>query len=618
MLKRVPRKGNPYYPLPPDYPELTGIGQRDARVSAVAFHETPDDLVRAWAFFRSHYLFGDRDWYKHGVVPSPPAHYQIVHDLGRFPYNVWAAPRSYAKSTILAGEIPLMFLLSKPHFETVLVFPTLRRVVQRFDLFMQQIENNQKIVDDFGKLKPKKGSGQWNHSAIKLPNGSAVYGIPVEGKMLGERPHLLLFDDVEYDDSLVANPAAQAGATERFEKLMTVVAIPMMEADTCIGVIGTTHNRKFYIYHMLSTKDPSYRSYNKRLLTIEKPGKPGELEWPEKFTWEFLNERRAIMKDDAFFASYYNRPPEGGARVLQIHPELCQYEVPEGHPDQPFVADNKLISYQKIGTEDDGRPKFRKLERPFKDAVRSMYRILTVDYAPTTSFHSDFSCALVMGFENSPDYKDTLWVLDIFLGKVRDEILVQRAWDLADKWKVKCMAVESIGIYQQIFEKILQDVEEKTLVAGWAPRVIPIRYPAGLSKPTRIMGLGWRFTKFRVKLPMDRQLEPGFRELYQQIRDTTETLNLLINDDAVDCLAMAHSVVRPRRGADTAPDAENEGLGTPREYLEKGELRFPTGIPAISSLGVGDLDMELVHKLRQQKADDEEKPPSSGWRTIGG
>lgn len=621
MAIRYPKENNPYYPLPSDYPTLDGKGQRQARVNAVTLQETPEDLVHAWAFFRGYYLFPTLhgEWYSHGILPSPPFHYDFIRDLGTYPFNVWAAPRASAKSTILGMEIPLLFLVTRPYSETVVIFSVGRFVNKRFDKVMTQIEHNPRIVADFGILKPTKGSGSWNHSALKLRNGSSLYGLAIEGKMLGERPNLLLFDDVEFDESLVIQPSAW---TERFEHLITYVATPMMEMGTCIGIIGTLHNRRFLIHRMATSKDPRYRIWNRRTLTIENPD--GSRVWPEKYTDKYLERQREVMGPAAFRSNYFNEPSTEAEHLLRIHPDLCQYTVETSgigphDAEQPLNSLASLVSKRKTGiASDSGISKAEEVRRPFGDTVAKMFRIATLDYASTVSRHSDYSCIMVMGFENSQYYKDTLWVLDLFLAKVRDDVLINQLWKMSEKWRTQVIGVEAASIQHQLFERI--DLEFGDRVGeqgGWRPRVIPLKYPAGLSKADRICGLQWRFNQFRVILPLDERSNWPIKELYAQIEGFTEDLAYLAHDDAIDTLAMHQYVVRPRRGAARQDLPISSTPRDPKDMIESGDLFYETGIPAITALGAGDLDLNLVHKLRSQREDpDPRKPQPRNWRTI--
>lgn len=618
-VQDIARADNKLWPLPASYGTLSTEGRRLARINACRLQRTPAEFVASWAFFRETYLFPTPtgQWYKHGVTPSPREHYQMVRDLGTFPFNAWAAPRSFAKSTVLGREIPLLMALTRPNFETDIFMATGRHITKTFDMFMTQLSENRLIIDDFGKLKPPRGKGIWNHTGIKLTHGGAIFGIPIGGKSLGERPNLLIFDDVEFDEELVAHSSEKTAAMDRF---ITSTAIPMMETGTCMGIIGTLHSRRFFIYYMMTSKEARWREWNMRLMTVER--QTGELAWPEKLGKEFLESQRKLMTSSAFRANYYNTPGTEEDRLLVIHPTLNTYRIDttEDSDDAPLESKAILVSHR--ATSWNGEKRTRRTEvvrRHLGEVTSKMYRIACVDYAHTTGKHSDYSCVMVMGFENSDTYKDVLWVLDLFLGKVRDDDLVQRLWAMCERWGVHVIGVEAVGLQMQLYERIDIEFGDRVEEGGWRPRVMPIKYPSATPKPERIAAMQWRFNQYRVKIREDQKTVWPWRELITQVEMATLDLGLLAKDDAVDTLAMHQYVVRPRRQS-TADWEQKDTPLEPRELLESGEMFHDTGIPAITTLTPSEITPDLVQKMRQHAIDDEEHriKPATTWEVVGG
>ena len=191
------RERNPYFPLPPDYGELTVDGQWQARMATLRKQDTPFDLVCAWDFFRRGYLAQTEEqvFYKRGFSESPEFHYDIVHDMGTYGRNAFAAPRGSAKSTVVAVEVNLMLALTRPFFETILALATDKLVEERFDQIMLQIEHNEMILQDFGEMKPKRGQALYNHHHLHLTNGAIIKGLSVMGRKRGGRPGMFILDD---------------------------------------------------------------------------------------------------------------------------------------------------------------------------------------------------------------------------------------------------------------------------------------------------------------------------------------------------------------------------------------------------------------------------------------
>ena len=172
----------PLYPLCQDYESLTAEGQCQARLAVLCDQSTPKKLVLAWDFFRRIYLGGeDAAFYKNGFEESPEFHHDMVHSLGQYARNAWAAPRGYAKSTVLVSEIPLLLALTRPNYDLTTSFSTDKMVEDRFDILMQQLTQNKMILQDFGEMRPKRGRAIWNHHHLHLNNGAIIRGMSVMG-----------------------------------------------------------------------------------------------------------------------------------------------------------------------------------------------------------------------------------------------------------------------------------------------------------------------------------------------------------------------------------------------------------------------------------------------------
>jgi hypothetical protein len=138
-----------------------------------------------------------------------------------------------------------------------------------------------------------------------------------------------------------------------------------------------------------------------------------------------------------------------------------------------------------------------------------MRRFITIDWAPTVSETSDFSCIHVMGIENSQSYRDTLWSLDIWLGKKPAEEVVRRAYLMAMKWQVPIVAVEAYPVQMEFAQRLRHDLPSMYGKGEIPCRVLEVKFPSKFKKPDKIAGLHWRFKQFRLKLPLDRSQDPG-------------------------------------------------------------------------------------------------------------
>lgn len=613
------KKDNPCWPLPPDYPMLTIDGKRQARVNAVTMGGRPMLEVASWLFFREYYLFPlpSGMWYAHGHVNSPLMHARWIHGWESSALSVTAAPRSSAKSTLIRENI-LRKVISRPYWETVLFLAKQDFVTTCFDHFMTQIEGNERIIEDFGVLKPARNQGIWNHSQLKMRNGSMITGMPIGGASLGKRPHELYFDDVEHDDSLVLTPSENI---KQFQSFFFNVVFPMAESPKVrIRIVGTLLSRRTFIYWLQTSKDPRLEDWTRLFHSVTYTDKDGvtQDEWPEKMgrEWQIVQKRR--MGPAAFSAQYENNPVTEAERILRIHPELNTYWL-ENRDDaadsDPLNSQATLVSHQLSGWAeglDEPLPEPRIITRPWGDAVSGMRRFITIDWAPTVSETSDFSCIHVMGIENSDAYRDTLWSLDLWLDKKPTEEVIRRAYLMALKWQVPLVAVEAYPVQMEFAERLQHDLPSMYGQGQVPCRVLPIKFPSSYKKPDKISGLHWRFKQFRVKLPLDRSRDGAYRDLFYQIENFTEDLALLRHDDAIDTLAMHLAIGKP--SAPSGPDLHL--TKTPIEMLKAGEYYYDSGIGVMSGINARDIPDDVLEEMFQRRWEtiqDEEYEPEPDW-----
>lgn len=602
MAVVFPKIDNPQWPLPEDYYELTKDGQRKARVNACSLRGRPDLEVAAWWFFRSHYLFPlpPGAFYKHGHTKSPPIHYKWVYDWAKYNRSVHAAPRGSAKSTLVREEI-LRHVLTRPHWEVAYFLAKQAFIMTAMDIFMSQLETNIRIVDDFGKMKPPRGMGSWNHGSLKLTNGAMITGVPITGACMGLRPHEIFFDDVEKDDNIVVCPTTLIQA---FKGMLFNVIEPMVGRWASIHIIGTLLSRRTFIYWLTDTDDKRIVGYYHRTrLNIV------DMKWDEWMGEEFQAEMKERLGPAAWASQYMNDPGTDQSAVFRIHPELHTYVVEDrdaNYESNPLESQATLISHQVAAIDQvDGKSviETREVKRKWGPAVARMRRFITVDYASTSHADSDYSVVHVLGFENQSGWRDILWSLDCKAVKVRTEELTRLIYKMALKWRVNMIGVEAYAVQQDFYNRAVHDLPELFGGSDIIPRVFPIKWDTKYSKAEKIMSLEFRFTQFKLRLPMDRPEEKAYsweheQGLFYQIINFTEDLALLSKDDTLDTLAMSSKIGSPQPGVGI--DVV-QPVG-PMELLAKGQMSFEgTSIPTMSGINASQIPEDVLAAMMAKK-----------------
>ncbi len=607
------RKNNPYWPLPADYWTLNNEGQRLARVNASGLRGRPDLEVASWHFFRETYLVPRGPaWYRTGFMESPPSHYKWVRDWHSYDLLVHAAPRGTCKTTINLEDI-LKKIVTVPYWECALFLATQAFCGDRLGRLMGEIENNELLNNDFGRLKAKRGAGVWNRgSRMDLVNGASVRAIPITGASLGIRPSgLIVLDDVEKSDDLVQTPA---DLRENFERFFFNAIYPMARSpgfSIPIRIIGTLYNRRMFIYWLYTTEDSRVKEFWQRTLMSVV-----DLDW-SVMDEEWQEQERRRLGVASYNAQYMNDPGTAADRVLAIHPELCTYwleDLDDAAYNDPMNSQAICVTHCLKGirkTEDgDDLPVPIIQHRSWSEVVSGMRRFITVDSSRTTTPTSDFSVVHVMGFENSHEHRDTLYSLDIWIGRVRPEELLRQVYRMAIQWDINLIGVEAYSIMSEFYERVKDNLPELYGSNERIPRVIPLKFPTHVTKPDKIMQMEWRFRHFRVKLPVDRRPQPGYTRLFYEVENFTEDMALLEHDDAIDTLAMHQKIGKQHVGL--APD-----IYKPLNLIEKmreGEHE-EYGVPLMSGINAADLTDDDLHALLNRRYDEaeEEFGPSEEW-----
>ena len=610
---RAPTKDNPWWPLPPDYSDLASKNQKKARLAVCCTQDTPEDSVISWDFFRNFYLLEDQPdgYFFDGFKPSPAFHYQGVYDLAKYNLNVVGAPRGFSKSTVFGTEIPLHRLVTRPFSITALCLATDRMVQTRLDKLMLQLSDNERILEDFGTLKPPKGEGAWNKHELRLANRARLTGYSVTGRKRGERPHLFLLDDPEYDPEKSTDTSA---LLSNFERMMFRVIVPMLKQGCKLFWIGTTINRKSFLYHAVHGQDPRFKHWNRRLLAaISWPSgheKPPHLLWPEMASEDWLSTRRLEIGPSAFSAEYLNEPVAEEDRIFRVDPKLHGYAL-DGSRDFPLTSTDVVGHYKVPRTlTGDADLDIKWTETPINELLSKQYMVVTVDYALTIGPASDYSCVMASGI----DTDNVLWAWDLWLGKVRDDELVDTILRMGRKWNARILGIESVSVQRLLVDKVMDQVERTCDPTHWMPRVFPIKYHRDEAKERRISALEWRFTRNRIKLPLDLKQTWPWSEFFRQVEDFTPDLNMLEHDDAIDTFAMVQYIVRGgRRGATVAP-RELSLL----ERIERGDTLDENGFPLVldPTQVSEDVAQAIVSRTVARNYKKLQHPKDSGLKTV--
>jgi hypothetical protein len=629
-----PKEGNERWPLPPDYEDLTFDGKRLARVNAASLNGPPDLEVAADRFFCDTYLRPwESGWYSDTFVESPPAHAEWVRDWYTHKRLIHIAPRGGCKTTKLLEDI-LRNLVTRRFWECTAFFATREFCTSRLGRLATQLESNSRIIDDFGKQKPKRGSGTWNRgSVLETTSRCKIEAKPFMGASIGTRPSgLIVVDDVEKSKEQVLNPG---DVRHGFHDFFFNGLLPMARSPgktIPMRIVGTLYSRAMYIYNLYKSKDSKITDFfHRTLMTVH------DMSTDVFMNEEWIENEKKQLGLAAFSAQCLNAPATDEEALLKIHPELTTYHLEDR--DQVYTtsplqsAATKLVTHQvarldQVRDADDPEilrivPVPRKLVRPFGPAVQGMYRILTADYAPTISDMSDFSACQAFGLESTEAHPNTLFSLDAWMGKVERSTLVKILTDMAIKWQVHIIGIEAYGLQLETYERFYQDMLPQLQArvsdgaASMVPAIIPIKFPTTFSKAEKIKGIAWRFEQFRIKYPVDRMDEVAYKALWDQTKLFTSDMGLLEHDDILDTVAMTQGIAKG--AAPIAISVASDPLDAVQQ-LKDGKLHDDLGFDNFEhAIATGRLTDEVAEAHYRAQEEQAQRDDTTGvdWDIIG-
>lgn len=269
-----------------------------------------------------------------------------------------ACPRGHGKSTAMVAGLPLWVALewaNMPEFNgsrpgsrrrapfIVLVSDTLDQARSRLMDIREQLEGNDRIIQEYGDQTPEAGRRterqvgvgvgagrrvrgalrKWTETHIELANGVVIramgFGSKVRGLVRnGRRPSLIIADDMENDEAVLTD--------KRRGKLLnwfTRSLIPCGKAGELLTiVVGTILHADSLLARLLSGDHfPGWLKRRYAAQYDEATGLPsasgGRVLWPEYWTLAQLEARRREIGSLAFAHEYLNQPIDAETAIFR-------------------------------------------------------------------------------------------------------------------------------------------------------------------------------------------------------------------------------------------------------------------------------------------------------------
>lgn len=609
---RPPMDGNPNYPLPPDYFELlTGESQEEQhrrqawwRVNAICIQETPEDLVIAACFLVNTYLWHDDAMFFDDKQTSPPAHWQMIYDIGAMKFNAFALPRSFCKTTTIIILILLMVLTRRGYRVAYVgsIQSSVRKIISKI---RNQLTNNPFLLNDFGDLRPGKSQGDWTKELLQLrkPFGSSVTGGWLMGAGRGGRGDWMIFDDVETDpDTGETDPEVTRNLEMRLVKTyMPWVRIVdkhdagehIIRRGRGITIAGTVIAESMLLARIQTADAGSTWDYWNRWRLRQRSQDGTGFLWPGRAGKGESDLMRRIMSAEVFDSEYLNQPGESAAGRMLIHPLYHTYTVRRVDglwASDPHESDD-ILTFATKAKRPGEADEYRQIEA--WKLLSGCDIAVIIDWAgERPSRTSDFNVIHVMGC----DWESNIWSLDLIPGRFPEDFypgmtarspydaIASRLVDVCMRWRPRRIAMEACGGYGHVGDMVfLSKRDELQAKLGYVPIPWPLIFNKKKDgKAQRIDRCHSRFQFGKYRFPIDRREELGYRMLWDQVARFTLRMDGMKHDDVIDTLGMSNYVFKGPGGREFSPSPW-EGRSIV-ELLEMGVTHTRGGHSLLSAL----------------------------------
>jgi predicted phage terminase large subunit-like protein len=471
-----------------------------------------------------------------------------------------AAPRGYAKSTLLSFVLPLWCATMQYKEFILLISETVGQAEDFLDDVKTELLTNDRLREDFPEACGK-GEYRWRNDDIVLRNGTRIYALGCGGKTRGrkhrsKRPDLILLDDVESRDSVESETTRDKLWHQWLNK--EVIKAGRIDGSTDTIVLGTILHEDSLLSKLLDRNQaPDWQ--RKRFKAVLRFADRQDL-------WEEWRSTYMMFDDDDKAAEeawkFYKENEEEmlrGAKVLWPEGEsyydlMVMCLTPDGmsafqseKQNNPIDVTRMIVTKEDLQTFKLERYKGRgstefviRLEEEEKEPASNL---ITTDelvyygaWDPSKGKKArsgDYSAIVTIG----KDKEGMIYVIDFDLKRRPVEVRMDDILELHRKFNYRLFVVETAA-----FQYFVKDALVKRARALDSDLRYKIREDTGQTdKQLRVEGL----------IPYISDGTLRFRHHSQWNMDYREGINQLVGfnagakyDDAPDALAMAFELIK--------------------------------------------------------------------------
>jgi predicted phage terminase large subunit-like protein len=233
-------------------------------------------------------------------------HYILNPDIQKL---LLEAPMGHGKSQYLAIWYAIWLICRNPRIRIILAGATLERAMDNMRQITRELENNEKLIRDFGPFKGKDPE-KWTEKVIYVEKADRS-GHPtlrvtaVDAATAGMRGDVIIGDDLVN----IQNSNTDLGRA-RLKYWVLMLFLTRMEPHGIARFIGTEYGEMTLYQDIILHRNNEFEGWVSvvyKAIDPENPGPDGEL-WPEHWPMERLLARKKEIGVIAFEMTYQNNP----------------------------------------------------------------------------------------------------------------------------------------------------------------------------------------------------------------------------------------------------------------------------------------------------------------------
>lgn len=437
----------------------------------------------------------------HIATKSPAFHNEIYTEIPKGGKQGYAAPRGFAKSTVIdLISIAWFAVHSRYHF-ILLISDTYTQAKMHLGALKTELETNSLIRELYGNLKGKK----WGENEIIVDglDGEVLIlalgaGMKIRGLKFNQyRPELAVIDDLE-NTEMVYSPERR----EKLERWFNFDLQPGLAKNKNIIYLGTILHYNALLKKVVD-KQGKYSGWKTKKYKALVGGKSI---WPRMYSTEYLTQIRDnpdhpdYVGSIVFAQEFQNEPQDDKDRIIRLE------WIKEYNYNQKWRGFEGVHDVER-------RLNFRKTLEVFAG----------VDPAIGQKEVNDFFSMYVMGLDRKSADE---YMLDLIHGRFTIDEQVEKIVKCCKTWSIDVLGIESNAYQAGLFQLVKRALQKENL----RTRIKKIITDKDKIRRARIHSVAFEggFVKLRSDHPM-----------YSKMREQLEEFPLGEFDDAFDSLMLA-------------------------------------------------------------------------------